>query len=497
MRVFRQHVWAMAIIGVALITLVAGTLSVLVLVHSNAPTSLARTTPTVTPSPTIPPTPTPSPTATPVPLPAGTDWTMYRSDVYGTGANTDGQITAANVAQLKTRWVNTWVYGYHPFESTPAELDGVVYVTSGHSFHALDFRTGAEMWHYDDVANEPSTLFSSVAIDPTTRIAYYGSPDGRIYAVDTATHQGLWNVQLGDPNSGAFTWSSPLIANGMVYIGIASHDDNPCVRGAVFAFNPATGANIWTHYMVPAGSLGGSVWSSLSADPTENAIIATTGNPCQQPAGTTQGGISDAQQDAIVALDWNTGATLWQYTAVTNDQCDCDFGEGPVIFTTGGNEYIVAGNKAGIVYGLNPPAQAHGNPHLAWQRQIAPSGYLGSGGIFSPPTYANGIVFVAGGPTLDGACGQGAVWGLDATTGAVIWRQCTTSQVVSATSTSGGVLFVAQQDKLVAYAVSSGQVLWSAPQPGPAWGGVSIARGSVLSGSVAGNVYCYSIPTGS
>lgn len=492
MRIVRQRIWAVSIVGVALIIVVAATISVLVLVRSGSRRTIAKATTTATAA-----LPTPSPSATPAPLPAGSDWTMYRADISGTGANTDGQITAANVAKLKTRWVNAYVFGYHPFESTPAELDGVVYVSAGHSLHALDFYTGTELWHFDDVADEPSTLFSSVAIDPTTRLAYYGSPDGRIYAVNTVTHEGVWNVQLDRANKGAFTWSSPLVTNSKVYIGLASHDDNPCVRGAVFALDPVTGTTLWTHYMVPAGTLGGSVWSSLSADPAEHAIIATTGNPCDEPPGSVQGGISNAQQDAIVALDWNTGATLWQYTAVTNDQCDCDFGQGPVIFTTGGTEYVVAGNKAGIVYALNPPSQPQGSPHLAWQRQITLSGYLGSGGIYSPPTYADGVVFFAGGPTVDGACGNGAIWALNATSGAVLWRQCTAAQVVGAASTSGGVLFVAQQGILVAYATATGHVLWKASQPGPAWGGVSIARGSVMSGSVAGKLYCYSIPTGS
>jgi glucose dehydrogenase len=490
-RIFRQRIWAVSIIGVALITVVAATMSMLVLVRAGNRTTVVNATTTATAAP-----PTPSPSTTPVPLPAGSDWTTYRADIYGTGANTDGQITAANVAKLKTRWVNTYVPGYHPFESTPAELDGVVYVTAGHSFHAIDFHTGKALWNFNDVGKEDGTLFSSVAIDSKTRLAYYGSPDGRIYAVNTVTHQGAWNVQL-DKSKGAFTWSSPLLANGKVYVGLASHDDNPCVRGAVFALDPITGTTLWTHYMVPAGTLGGSVWSSLSADPAEHAIIATTGNPCDEPPGSVQGGISDAQQDAILALDWNTGATLWQYTAIVNDQCDCDFGQGPVTFTTGGKTYIVAGNKAGIVYALNPPSQPHGKPHLVWQRQITPAGYLGSGGIFSPPTYANGVVYFAGGPTVDGACGRGAVWALSAVSGAVLWRQCTVAQVVGAASISSGVLFVAQQDILVAYSATTGHVLWKASQPGPAWGGVSIARGSVMSASVAGKLYCYSIPTGS
>ncbi len=421
-------------------------------------------------------------------LPAGNDWTQYRYDVYGTGVNPEGRITSGNVAQLKARWTQSNVWGFHPFESTPAVFNGVVYITAGNSLHAVSLSTGKEVWHFDDLDQSYATINSSVAIDPASRIAYYGTPDARVYAVSLNTHRAVWTVQLGDPTTGAFIWSSPLLIHGMVYIGLASHDDNPCVRGGIFALSAATGAIAWTHYTAPDGTTGGGVWSSLSADPSNQEVIATIGNPCDFPTGTSpQGGTSTLEEDSIIAINWDTGATLWQYQAIAYDNCDCDFGEGAVIYTYQNTPYMVAGSKFGRVYALTPPSSPGDGPQLAWSRDISSADDFGSGGIFEPATYANGIVYVAGGPTLDGACSDGAVWALKADTGDVVWQQCTAGQV------AGPVLFVGQHNTLVAYDAQSGNVLWHAAQQGDVWGGVSIARGYVLVGTTAGNLYCYTM----
>lgn len=444
------------------------------------------------------------PTATTNPIPPGNDWTQYRFDITGSGVNPEGLLRSANVARLQPAWVDTDVSGFHPFESTPAVVGGVVYVTSGHSLHALDLLTGKELWYFRDSGTENGTLFSSVAVDKDTGIAIYGTSGGRVYAINIRTHNLAWMVQMGDPAQGAYVWSSPLIVNGKVYVGYSSHDDNPCVRGNVTALDLTTGHVVWTHYMSPQGTLGGAVWSSVTADPDAQEVIATTGNPCDFATGTSpQGGQVDSDQDAIIALNWNTGATDWKFSAMQYDNCDCDFGEGAVIYTYEQTKYVVAGNKAGIVYALVPPAQPGGTPRLAWQLQISDADALGSGGVFQPPAYSDGMVFVAGGPTLDGACPRGALWALRADTGARVWRVCTPSQLVGAAAISQDLLLMGMQDTVVALATATGKTLWQAPQkPGQAWGGVTVSHGFVLSPMVggpngnSGQLFCYRLPAG-
>lgn len=447
-----------------------------------------------------PPTATARPTNTPTPTPPpGNDWTQYRYDTAGTGANPEDLITPATAPTLKTGWLIGGMFGGHSFESTPAVYHGVAYVTDGDSLFAFDLPTGKPLWRYDD--EPPSQLpqiSSSVAIDPATEIAYFGTPSARVVAVSLKTHQMVWQVSLGDASKGAYIWSSPLLVNGKVYIGLASFNDHPCVRGGAYALDPATGRTDWVHYMVSASQLGGAVWSSMTADPDENAVIVTTGNPCDEPENSgVQGGTSNADQNAILALDWNTGATLWRYTAVAHDVGeDLDFGEGAVVFTYSGQKYVIAGNKQGVVYAVTPPASG-GQPHLAWSRTISESGAFPNGGVFTPATYRDGVIYIAGGPTPDGTCAQGALFALKADTGDILWRQCTAGQVVSPPSLTGGVLFVGEHMMVVAYAAATGKVLWQGKVNGDVWGGVSVAHGYVLLGTVTGasRIYCFALPS--
>jgi outer membrane protein assembly factor BamB len=424
------------------------------------------------------------------PAPPGNDWTQYRSDVSGTGDNSENLISSINVGQLRTAWVAGFFAG-HPFESTPAVVNNVVYVANGNSLFAIDLTTGAKLWEYDDPPQSRGYLSSSVAVDPRSGIAYYGSPDGRLYAVNTATHQLAWQSTLGATSAGAYIWSSPLLANGKVYIGLSSFNDHPCVRGAVIALDPATGAHLWEHYFVPAGELGGAVWSSVTADPATSTLLVATGNPCSPPADQpVQGGISDDQQDAIVGLNWDTGALRWYYTAIGNDACDCDFGEGPVSYVFHGQRYVVAGNKLGVVYAVTPPASGSSAP-LAWSDTIASIGPAPGGGIFTPPAYKDGLVYVAGGPSLDNVCHTGALWALRADSGAVAWRQCTAGEIVGAPSITGNVIFAGQANSVVAYDATTGQVLWQQQTPGEVWGGVNISQGNVLVVTTAGKLWCF------
>jgi glucose dehydrogenase len=75
-------------------------------------------------------------------------------------------------------------------------------------------------------------------------------------------------------------------------------------------------------------------------------------------------------------MDWDTGTTLWYYTALDHDNCDCDFGEGPVDYVDHGQEYLVAGNKGGFVYALTPLPGRH-SVQLAWSLKIAKPGFSG------------------------------------------------------------------------------------------------------------------------
>ena len=52
---------------------------------------------------------------------------------------------------------------------------------------------------------------------------------------------------------------------------------------------------------------------------------------------------------------------------------------------------------------------------------------------------------------------------------------------------------VAQDKKAVGYESRTGKVLWQAAYQGLVWGGISVSRGFVVVGTVAGKLYCFSL----
>ncbi|HEY7022310.1 MAG TPA: PQQ-binding-like beta-propeller repeat protein [Ktedonobacterales bacterium] len=421
------------------------------------------------------PTATSSSSATPTPLPAlkGNDWTHYRYDLSGTGNNPEGLIDSTNVAQLKQAW--TWD-APDVFASTPAVVGRTIYIPNGKTLNAVNLRTGAPLWKF--VTDTTDFINSSVTVDPQTQIAYFGTPSHQVFAVSTRDGTLVWKTLLGEPNQpGAYIWSSPLLINGKIYIGLAS-TANPCIRGALYALDAATGKIAWTHYTAPAGKIGGGVWASPIAFPQQHEVVIATGNPCPSADGLTPP--SDLEQDSIVGIDWDTGATQWVYTAIDPDPCDCDFGGGPVNYTYGGQQYFVAGNKFGTVYALR--LQGKG-VQLAWSQHIATLSHSRLSGIIQPPTYADGTVFVAGNTANNGSC-AGKVWALAADTGAIRWQACTDHPTASAGAVSGDVYFNASFGSVVAYRATTGEVLWHADLPGAdVYGGVTISHGALLVGT--------------
>jgi outer membrane protein assembly factor BamB len=460
------------LVGIICVALVVATLQTLSVKRVE---SRFAATPVVNHVPTTAATPFPTPSK----LPDGNDWTQYRFDLKGTGVNPEDLLTKANASQLTQRWTAN---AKTTFESTPAIVNGVVYIPNGRLLYAYELLSGKELWHYDGAAKGRGAISSSVVVDPTTHMAYFGTPDAYVYAVDIRTGTGVWNEQIGDPSNGAYIWGSPIVANGKVYIGLASAEDRPCVRGAVFAFDAVTGQEAWVHYTEAAYKIGGGVWTTPAVDTNRGEIIMGTGNPCTTPA-------NDQEQDSIIGLDWNTGKTNWKYTSMPSDTCDCDFTGVAMNFTYNGKDYIVEGNKFGGAYAL--VRQGNG-VKLAWMVRLAQIEAPHFGGIYQPPSYRNGIVYFAAGTQLDGSCP--AVYALRADTGSLVWKMCTNLRLMGGDAITGDLVFIGQKNMVQALELTTGRIVWQAQISGSLVGGIAISRGLVVVPSSKGVLYCYGIP---
>ncbi|MBK7902509.1 MAG: PQQ-binding-like beta-propeller repeat protein [Proteobacteria bacterium] len=101
----------------------------------------------------------------------------------------DAHVYALDAANGRKKWdyptSKSWVNG------TPAVRDGTVYVGTSDSsrFMALDARTGQLRFNFD----ARSYVFSSAAL--AGGMAYFGSHNGRLYAVDVKTGAAAWEFQ--------------------------------------------------------------------------------------------------------------------------------------------------------------------------------------------------------------------------------------------------------------------------------------------------------------
>jgi len=74
------------------------------------------------------------------------DWATYNGNLSANRYSELKQITSKNVAELKLKWI--YPTGYFGLETTPLELDGVLYFTAPNEVIAVDALTGAEIWKY-------------------------------------------------------------------------------------------------------------------------------------------------------------------------------------------------------------------------------------------------------------------------------------------------------------------------------------------------------------
>ncbi len=328
-------------------------------------------------------------------------------------------ITPANAKKLVQLWSQT--VGA-PYLASPTVAGGSVYIGSATGwFYRLNVHTGKVlakayigMQPARTCPAEGVTATATVAPNPRTHAmtVYVAGGDGHLYALRPKTLTRVWRSVIAIPSkteSDYYNWSSPTVAHGKIYVGVASNCDQPLIRGGVLAFRQATGAKLAEFYAVPAGAknAGGSVWSSIGVAPNGD-VYATTGNG---PTDAPRLGASES----VLKLDPDTLALLGSFK-VPRAQIsqDGDFGGSPVFF----GSYVGACNKNGYFYALQQSTMK-----LVWKRRIGhASGAPKWGSCLASPVYNGKDLYFGGNQTkLRGVTYPGSVEERSPATGALIW----------------------------------------------------------------------------
>lgn len=185
-------------------------------------------------------------------------WPSHAYDAANTRATTlETAINTGNVGTLQQKWAfippthNSTPSG-KTISSTVTVGRKLVYTSSWNGrVYAIDKKKGTLKWTFNTGSAAELGVQSSVTLTADGRVVVADSK-GQVYCLDGKKGTLLWQADAAseDP-AAAHAWASPTVANNRVLLGIASHNDAPCARGTLVAFDLDTGAELWRQYSVP------------------------------------------------------------------------------------------------------------------------------------------------------------------------------------------------------------------------------------------------------
>jgi outer membrane protein assembly factor BamB len=334
------------------------------------------------------------------PANAPTGWWMHHGDPEHTGYVSDSPINSSNASKLA---VFKEIQLGGPVLSTPAVVDGFVYVgtanahgavdSNGGSFYKIELATGtiAATFNWDIAAEDrDSHGFCGMGCTPAViggRV-YFVAFNAKLYCLDQQTLAQVWIADLryadtahnqpvtntagmSQGNPPVAGWSSPLVVNNRVYTGIGE-GENPDAYTFVYCLDADTGKVIWLYCtnqfvagqdnqpnQIPAPAVGAtlpgftsvsttpitlgcSVWGGIAYDSGLDRLYCPTGNPSPDGMLPCLG-----YSNGLLALDASTGAFAGfvQFPPESSyrpSDIDVDVGGSPTLFTNEQGRRLVA-----------------------------------------------------------------------------------------------------------------------------------------------------------
>ena len=299
------------------------------------------------------------------------------------------QINTGNVKSLRPAWIfQTEIV--ESMETTPIVVNGVMYVTTSFNhIHALDARTGEELWHYKHKMG-PITTYCCGPNNRGVAVykdkVYMGTLDSKLVALDARTGRVIWDVQIGDPELGYSETMAPTAVNGKILIGTNGGEYG--IRGFVKAYDADSGKLLWTFHSIPKNSvgvwathdatgrnmhrdiaaekkalkklgdpyrtLGGGVWQNPAVDLESNSIYFVVGNPSPDLDGSIRPG-DNLYTNSLISVDLDTGKYKCHFQYIAHDVWDLDAVSPPILIDVKDKKGrtvpgILHGGKTGHVY---------------------------------------------------------------------------------------------------------------------------------------------------
>jgi polyvinyl alcohol dehydrogenase (cytochrome) len=436
---------------------------------------------------------------------ADTDWNGWGRDLANTRFQPKGGIAARDVPRLTLKWA--FAYPGAMTWGQPTVVGGRVFVASVTGrVYALDAETGCTVWSRA-VGTPVRTAISigpaiGTAAEAHRALAYFGDTSAVVHAVDADTGAEVWQVRVDGHPSARIT-GAPVLFDRRLLVPVSSFEEGAAAdpgyacctfRGSVVALDAGSGRILWQRHTIAQaprhyhrkgdpttlnGPAGAAVWNAPTVDPARGVLYVGTGNDYTD--------IDAPTTDSILAIGLAGGQLRWTRQLAAHDHWDAgcslggacpvhagedaDFASSTILVRLrSGREVLVAGQKSGIVYGLDPTARGR----VLWRTRVGAGGVFG--GIEWGMAAIGSTVYVPisdSMPTHPADAPRPGLAAVDAATGKVLWWapaprpicdwgpddcRAALSQAVTAID---DVVFAGSQDgHLRAYDARDGHVIW-------------------------------------
>jgi len=352
------------------------------------------------------------------------DWSMFKNDISHSGYTADAVNPPPALEWTKNIGFET--------DSSPVVVNDILYIGTTFGLHALDVRSGKELWRY----HTNGFLNSVPAV--SNEVIYFGADDRKFYALNARNGTLLW---MNDKAINRYK-ASPAVVNNIVY--------TIPTDGSVYAFDIKNGEIIWL-------TLVGKI--SESSPAIGDGIIAFG----------TDGG-------EIVALDSSTGKEKWRYDTGTSDIKSSPVIADGIVFigSNDGSVYALATDKGTFKWKYSTRDNVESSPSVkngvvyagskdssffaldaSTGKEIWKSQSLGP--VISSPAISNNVVYFG--------TRNNFIYGLDASTGNMLWKRSTGQNdmdYITSPAVSGNMLFAVTHSGLL-YAFSSRAMATTTP----------------------------------
>ncbi len=316
-------------------------------------------------------------------------------------------LTTADMSKLELAWAVAFPET-SSMRAAPVIVGSTIFYSatdSGRVF-ALDTNSGCAKWVYEADSRLRSSMAYAVVDGAGTLV--FGSQSGMVHSISAETGEELWVASGQASNNQAMITGTPVIYDDRIIVPLSGSGvvtgGNPnfeCCdnHGAVTALNVRTGEKLWEYHTMPAaeyngmvsstgvkqrGPSGAPIWTTPTIDAERGQVYVTTGENTSHPTTGTS--------DSVIALNLETGEENWVFQALENDMwnfscsaagpnciiladtnsVDFDFGGPAILVEADDRELLIAGQKSGDLWALDPVTGA-----VVWNQRVGEGTALG------------------------------------------------------------------------------------------------------------------------